>query len=68
MDTSVQRNVSLSLDMYPKDFGREKMLYVPYLSTVGTLMLAMTCKWPEICYVVGLVSRFQPGLQAVNGD
>lgn len=67
MDTSVQINVSLSLDMYPKDFRREKMSYVPYSSIVGTLMLVMTCKWPEICYVIGLVSQFQPGLQALDG-
>ena len=36
----------------------------PYASAVGSLMYAMLCTRPDICYVVGVVSRFQsnPGL------
>ena len=43
---------------------KEKMARVPYANAVGRLMYAMMCTRPDICYVVGLVSRFQsnPGL------
>ena len=32
---------------------------IPYVSTVGSLMYAMLCTRPNICYVVGIVSRYQ---------
>ena len=37
---------------------------VPYASVVGSLMYAMLCM-PDICYMVGLVRRFQsnPGME-----
>ena len=37
---------------------------VPYRSAIGSLMYAMVCTRPDICYAVGLVARFQsnPGL------
>ena len=40
------------------------MRYIPYASAVGSLMYAMLCTRPDICYAVGVVSRFQsnPGL------
>ena len=40
------------------------MRYVPYVSVVRSLMYAMLCTRPDICYAVGVVSRFQsnPGL------
>ena len=40
------------------------MRRVPYASAVGSLMYAMLCTRPDICYAVGMVSRFQsnPGL------
>ena len=38
---------------------KEKMSIVPYASAVGSLMYAMMCTRPDICYVVGLISRFQ---------
>ena len=42
----------------------EDMRHVPYASAVGSLMYAMLCTRPDICYAVGVVSRFQsnPGL------
>ena len=42
----------------------EDMRHVPYASAVGSLMYAMLCIRPDICYAVGVVSRFQsnPGL------
>ena len=41
---------------------KEKMTRVPYANAVGSLMYAMMCTRPDICYVVGLVSRFQSNL------
>ena len=41
---------------------KEKMTRVPYANAVGSLMYAMMCTRPDICYVVGLVNRFQSNL------
>ena len=35
------------------------MRHVPYESAVGSLMYTMLCTRPDICYAVGVVSRFQ---------
>ena len=35
------------------------MRQVPYASTVGSLMYAMLCTRPNICYSVGMVSQYQ---------
>ena len=35
------------------------MRWAPYASAVGSLMYAMLCTRPDICYVVGVVSRYQ---------
>ena len=60
MDTPVEKNLSLSLDMCPKTPNeKEQMSKVLYTSVVGSLMYAMMCTRLDICYVVGLVSRFQ---------
>ncbi|TYJ99758.1 gag/pol protein [Cucumis melo var. makuwa] len=42
----------------------EDMRRIPYASTVDSLMYAMLCTRPDICYAVGIVSRYQsnPGL------
>ena len=42
----------------------EDMRHVPYALAVGSLMYAMLCTRPDICYAVEVVSRFQsnPGL------
>ena len=47
--------ITLSLDDCPKT-SEEK---VPYASAMGSLMYAMLCTRPDICYVVGIVSRYQ---------
>ena len=54
-NTPVAKNESLSLD---KD-EKEKMALVPYANAVGSLMYARMCTRPDICSVIGLVSRFQ---------
>jgi hypothetical protein len=59
IDTPVERNLSLSTDMYTKtEEQRERMAHVPYSSAVGSLMYAMMCTWSDICYGVILVNRF----------
>ncbi|KAA0067896.1 gag/pol protein [Cucumis melo var. makuwa] len=37
----------------------EEMRHIPYASVVGSLMYAMLCTIPDICYVVGIVSGYQ---------
>ena len=37
----------------------ERMRGIPYASVVGSLMYAMLCTIPNICFVVGLVSIYQ---------
>ncbi|XP_075091781.1 secreted RxLR effector protein 161-like [Nicotiana tabacum] len=37
----------------------EKMKADPYPSAVRSLMYAMLCTRPDICFAVGMVSRFQ---------
>ena len=32
---------------------------VPYASSVASLMYVMLCTRPDICYSVGIVSRYQ---------
>ena len=56
----IERNLSFSLDMCPKSpEEKEQMSKVPYSSAIGSLMYAMMCTCPDICYVVGLATRFQ---------
>ena len=60
MDTLVDKNLSLNRDMCPKTLEeKEKMSKVPYASAIGSLMYVMMCTRPDICYVVGLVTRYQ---------
>ncbi|KAL1563711.1 gibberellin 2beta-dioxygenase [Salvia divinorum] len=35
------------------------MRRIPYASAVGSLMYAMLCTRPDICFVVGMVARYQ---------
>ena len=54
MDTPVERNLNLSIDMCPKSpEEKEKMSKVPYSNVIGSLMYAMMCTRPDICYVFG---------------
>ena len=57
--------ITLSLDKCPKT-SEEKVYIekVPDASAVGSLMYAMLCTRPDICYTVDIVSRYQsnPGL------
>ncbi|RVW85792.1 Retrovirus-related Pol polyprotein from transposon TNT 1-94 [Vitis vinifera] len=60
-----RHGVHLSKEQCPKTpQDEEKMRRVPYASVVGSLMYAMLCTRPDICFAVGVVSRYQsnPGL------
>ena len=60
-----RHGIVLSKEQCPKTPQEEEdMRRVPYASAVGSLMYAMLCTRPDICYAVGMVSRFQsnPGL------
>ncbi|KAL0553606.1 hypothetical protein IC582_007506 [Cucumis melo] len=60
-----RHEVHMSKEQCPKTPQEvEDMRRIPYASTVGSLMYAMLCTRPDICYVVGIVSRYQsnPGL------
>ena len=56
VDTPVKKGLTLSLDQCPKtDKEKERMS----ASAVGSLMYAILCTRPEICFVVCLVSYYQ---------
>lgn len=65
IDTLIEKGRNLSIDSCPKiDEEKKQMAKVPYASAVGSLMYAMMYTRPDICFVVGLVNRYQsnPGL------
>ena len=60
IDTPIGKGLTLSPDQCPKtDKEKEAMSNVPYASAVGSLMYAMLCIRPDICFAIGLVSRYQ---------
>jgi hypothetical protein len=60
MDTNVDKSLSLSLNICPKTLEeKEKMFKVLYTSVINSLIYAMMCTRLDICYVIGLVSRYQ---------
>ena len=47
-------------DQRPKTLEEENMMrQIPYASAVASLMYAMLCTRPDICYSIGMVSRYQ---------
>ena len=58
-----RHGISLFKEQCPKTPQEEESISrVPYASAVGSLMYAMLCTRPDICYAVGIVSRFQSNL------
>ena len=50
----------LSGNQRPKTYAEiERMRGIPYASVVGSLMCVMLCTRPDICFAVGMVSRYQ---------
>ena len=55
-----KHGVPLFDDQRPKTHEEVDMMrQVPYASAMGSLMYAMLCTRPDICYSVGMVSRYQ---------
>ena len=60
--------ISLSSNQRPKTQAEiKRMREIPYASTVGSLMYAMLYTRPDICFVVGMVSRYQSDLAKNTG-
>ena len=58
-----RHGVHLSKEQSPKTLEqKERMSRIPFASVVGSLMYAMLCTRPDICYAVGIVSRYQSDL------
>ena len=60
-----RHGIILSKEQCPKTPQEEEdMKRIPYASAVGSLMYAMLCTRPDICYAVGIVRRYQsnPGM------
>ena len=55
MDTPIEKNLNLSLDMCSKlPNEKEQMSKVLHSRAISSLMYEMIGKYPYICYVVGL--------------
>ena len=55
-----RHGINLSKKKCPQTLQEEEdMRRIPYASAVGSLMYVMLCTRPDICYTVGVVSRFQ---------
>ncbi|KAK1591561.1 hypothetical protein Q3G72_009551 [Acer saccharum] len=52
-----RHGIKLSKEQVPKNKHEEQfMSRIPYASVVGSLMYAMLCTRPDICFAVGIVS------------
>ena len=59
----LRHGVHLSKEKSPKTLEhKERTSRIPFASAVGSLMYAVLCTRPDICYVVGIVSRYQSDL------
>ena len=55
-----RHEVHLSKEQSPKTPKKlEDMRHIPYASAVSSFMYVMLCTRPDICYAVGIVSRYQ---------
>ena len=58
--TPFRYGINLSQDQCPMTAEKkEYMKTISYASAVGSLMYVMLCTRPDICYSVGIVSRYQ---------
>ena len=60
-----RHGIILSKEQCPKTTQEEEdMRLIPYALAISSLICAMLCTRPDICYVVGIVSRYQsnPGM------
>ena len=67
IDTPIEKRHTLSLQNCPKsEKEKREVARVPYASAVGSLMYAMLCTRPDICFAVGMVSRYQSNPKPVH--
>lgn len=67
IDTPFVKSERLSREMGLKTpEERDRMAHVPYFGAVRSLMYAMICTCPEICYEVGLFSRYQSNPRSLH--
>jgi hypothetical protein len=60
IDTPIEKGCTFSLDQCPNnDEEKNQMSKLPYASVIGSLMYAMLCTRPNICFAVGMVIRYQ---------
>ncbi|KAL0386305.1 UNVERIFIED_CONTAM: Retrovirus-related Pol polyprotein from transposon TNT 1-94 [Sesamum radiatum] len=63
VDTSMDKSCALTKELCPKtEEEKKRMTKIPYASTVGSLMYAMMCTRQDLCFAVGMVSRYQSNL------
>ena len=55
-----RHGLAFSRDPSPKtQEERDRMARVPYASAVGSLMYAMLYTRPDICFAIGMISKYQ---------
>ncbi|KAL0313188.1 UNVERIFIED_CONTAM: Retrovirus-related Pol polyprotein from transposon TNT 1-94 [Sesamum radiatum] len=60
IDTPMDKSYFLSKELYRKtEEEKKRMTKIPYASAAGSLMYAMMCTRPDLCFAVGMVSRYQ---------
>jgi hypothetical protein len=58
--SKVRHGVPLSREQYPKTSQEAKqMKAVPYASAIGSLMYAMLCTRPDICFAISMISMYE---------
>ncbi|GJW02077.1 retrotransposon protein, putative, ty1-copia subclass [Tanacetum coccineum] len=56
----LHNTINISKDLCPKtDEELDRMSRVPYASTIGSIMYAMTCIRPDVSFALSMVSRHQ---------
>ncbi|KAL0288841.1 UNVERIFIED_CONTAM: Retrovirus-related Pol polyprotein from transposon TNT 1-94 [Sesamum angustifolium] len=60
VDTPMDKCCVLNRELCPEiEEEKKRMAKIPYASAVGSLMYAMMCTQPDLCFAVGMVSRYQ---------
>ncbi|KAL0461128.1 UNVERIFIED_CONTAM: Retrovirus-related Pol polyprotein from transposon TNT 1-94 [Sesamum latifolium] len=60
VDTPMDKSCVLSKELCPKtEEEKKRMTKIPYASVVGSLMYAMMCTRPDLCFAVGMVSSLR---------
>ena len=59
VSTPLASHFRLTKEMCPKAQEEvDNISNIPYSSTVGSLMYAMVCTWPDIAHAMGVVNRY----------